>query len=70
MDHEKYWVDTCHYCTIPTFIFINPEGNGKCTMIYNLKEKQKMKTIVFYNACRNVTSEEYVTYKLLGYLDE
>lgn len=67
---KQFWIERCCECNeTPKFIFINPKPDGMCTMIFNLKVKEKMKVPVYYNNCRNVTPGEYVTYKLLGYLD-
>jgi hypothetical protein len=38
-------------------------------MIYDLKNNSKIEAKVYFNTCRQTTPGEYVTYKLLGYLD-
>lgn len=70
-DYENYWIERCCECNeTKKFIFVKPRNNGMCTMVFNLKVKEKMNVPVYYNNCQQMTKEEYVTYKLLGYLDE
>lgn len=70
-DSKKFWVELCSSCKEhKKFLFKDPSPMGMCKMLVDLTTKEKRNVVVYYNTCRTINEEEYVTYKLLGYLDE
>lgn len=69
-EETKYWL-LLNSNDVPIGIIINLNPDGTCTLIYTLTNPPTKHhyTSVYYNNCRKFTRTDYVTYKLLGYLD-